>query len=88
MQLPEAKWREPLAMGAKQDCIFLLEARAKEFLEVVSRKAKRKRKCAAAMRGTWLETAINHFVETRSQCDLDVGRAKPIFRLVEARNWC
>ena len=39
-------------------------------------------------RGASSETATNHFLETRSQCDLYVGRAKPTFRLVEARNHC
>ena len=40
------------------------------------------------VRGAPSETAVNHFLETRSQCDLIVGRAKPTFRLVEARNQC
>lgn len=43
---------------------------------------------SAQAQGAWYESATNRSLETRSQCELHVSRAKPIFRLVEVRNRC
>ncbi len=73
----------------EQRFAVLLEARARELLEVASRKAKRKRSPRSPQgSGGPYESAVSHLVQTRSQCDLDAVRAKPSFRMVEARNRC
>ena len=71
----EAEARKRKATCLDQCLIILLEARARECIEVASGNAKRKRG-RAALRGATYENASSHIDTTRSHCELRVTRAK------------